>query len=69
MYIIINKITQESAIIKDKTSVSLYIGKSVATIYRKQTLKWWQTDEFLIYNPQKVLIKSQRGGKNNFKSY
>lgn len=69
MYIIINKITQESAIIKDKTSVSSFIGKSVATIYRKQALKWWQTDEFLIYNPQKVLIKSQRGGKNNFKSY
>ena len=69
MYIIINKTTNESAIIKEKIAVSLLIGKSVSTIYRKQHLKMWEYGNFLIYNPQKVLIKSQRGGKNNFKSY
>jgi hypothetical protein len=67
MYIIINKATQESAIIKEKIAVSSYIGKSVSTIYRNKELKWWETDKFLIYNPQIILLKSNRGGKNNFK--
>ena len=68
MYIIINKTTNESSIIKDKTAVSDFICKSVSTIYKNQSLKMWQTTKFLIYNPQKVLIKSKRGGRNNFKS-
>jgi len=68
MYIIINKTTQESAIIKEKTTLSTIINKSTSTIYRNQGLKVWESDNFLIYNPQKVLIRSQRGGKNNFKS-
>lgn len=67
MYIIINKTTQESAIIKEKVAVSSYIDVSVSTIYRNESLLMWETNNFLIYNPQKVLIKSQRGGKNNFK--
>ena len=66
MYIIIDKLTQESSIIKEKITVSYIIGRSVATIYRNQHLKHWQTDKYLIYNPQKVVIKSNRGGKNNF---
>jgi len=68
MYIIIDKSTQESYVIKEKTTVSSLIDKSVSTIYRNQSLKWWETGKYLIYNPQKVLIKSQRGGKNNFGS-
>ncbi len=68
MYILINKTTQESAIIKEKSTLSTLINKSVSTIYRNQSLKWWESGNFLIYNPQKVIIKSQRGGKNNFKS-
>ena len=68
MYITINKKTQESAVIKEKTTLSTLIDKSVSTIYRNQDLKMWETKDFLIYNPQKVLIKSNRGGKNNFKS-
>lgn len=67
MYIIIDKNTQESYIIKEKTTVSTLINKSVSTIYRNEHKKWWETNGFLIYNPQKVFIKSQRGGKNNFK--
>lgn len=67
MYIIINKKTQESAIIKEKTNVSALINRSVATIYRKEHLKMWETDDFMIYNPQKVMLRSNRGGKNNFK--
>ena len=68
MYILINKTTQESTVIKEKSTLSTIINKSVATIYRKQSLKCWETSEFLIYNPQKVIIKSLRGGKNNFKT-
>lgn len=68
MYIIIDKLTQESYIIKEKTTVSSLIDKSVSTIYRNQSLKWWETSKFIIYNPQKVEIKSKRGGKNNFGS-
>ena len=68
MYILINKVTQESAVIKEKSTLSTLINRSVATIYRKQSLKCWETNEFLIYNPQKVIIKSLRGGKNNFKT-
>ena len=68
MYIAINKKTQESVVIKEKTTLSTLIDKSVSTIYRNQDLKMWETKDFLIYNPQKVLIKSKRGGKNNFKS-
>ena len=68
MYILINKVTQESTVIKEKSTLSTLINRSVATIYRKQSLKCWETNEFLIYNPQKVIIKSLRGGKNNFKT-
>jgi hypothetical protein len=67
MYIIINKTTQESAIIKEKVAVSSYIGISVSTIYRSRKLKWWETSKFIVYNPQIIQLKSNRGGKNNFK--
>ncbi len=63
MYIIINKITQESAVIKEKTEVSNYINKSISTIYRNETKKTWETKEYIIYNPKTILIKSNRGGK------
>lgn len=67
MYIIIDKETNKSAIIKEKQSVSNYINKSVSTIYRNKSLLMWETEQFLIYNPSIVQIKSERGGKNNFK--
>lgn len=67
MYIIINKETNKSAVIKEKQAVSNYINKSVSTIYRNESLLMWETSNFLIYNPSFVQIKSQRGGKNNFK--
>ena len=66
MYIIINKDTQESAIFKEKVAVSSFIGKSVSTIYRNQSLNWWETDKFIIYNPKIIRLKSSRGGKSNF---
>jgi predicted DNA-binding transcriptional regulator AlpA len=66
MYIIIDKITHESTIIKEKTTVSTLIGKSVSTIYRNETKNYWETNKYFIYNPKKVLIKSNRGGKNSF---
>lgn len=63
MYIIINKITQESAVIKEKTEVSSYINKSISTIYRNETKKIWETKEYIIYNPKTIILKSNRGGK------
>ena len=48
MYIAINKKTQESAVIKEKTTLSTLIDKSVSTIYRNQDLKMWETKDFLI---------------------
>jgi len=63
MYIIINKITNESAVIKEKIKLSDYINKSISTITRKKQLLTWQTAQFIIYNPQIILIKSSRGGK------
>lgn len=66
MYILIDKTTQESSIIKEKTTLSYIICKSTSTIYRNQTLNVWECNNFLIYNPKKVLIRSKRGGKNNF---
>ncbi len=67
MYIIITKETNKSAVIKEKQAVSNYINKSVSTIYRNNSLLMWETKEFLIYNPQIIQIKSQRGGVSNFK--
>lgn len=67
MYIIIDKVTHESIIIKEKTTVSTLIGKSVSTIYRNESKNYWETNKYLIYNPQKVLLRSNRGGKSNFK--
>lgn len=67
MYIIIDKETDKSAVIKEKQAVSNYINKSVSTIYRNKNLLMWETDKFLIYNPSFIQIKSERGGKNNFK--
>ena len=66
MYIIIDKTTQESYIIKEKTTVSSLIDKSTSTIYRNEGKKCWETTNFIIYNPIKVIIKSARGGKSNF---
>lgn len=65
MYIAINKTTNESAIFKEKTQLSTFIGKSLSTITRNKNLKQWETSKFLIYNPKIIQIKSNRGGKNN----
>ena len=67
MYIIIDKITHESTIIKEKTTLSTIIGKSISTIYRNETENYWETAKYYVYNPKKVLIKSNRGGKSNFR--
>jgi len=63
MFIVINKTSDESAVIKDKTVLSDYISKSIDTITRKKDLLSWETREFTIYNPQTILITSTRGGK------
>lgn len=63
MYIVIDKTTNQSAVIKEKTKLSEYINKSIDTITRKKHLLTWDTTQFLIYNPQIILINSNRGGK------
>jgi hypothetical protein len=66
MYIAIDKTTNESAIFKEKTQLSAFIGKSLSTIARNKNSKQWETSKFLIYNPKTVQIKSNRGGKTSF---
>jgi hypothetical protein len=63
MYIIIEKSTQKSAVIKEKSKVSTFIGKSRSTILRNDILLSLETDKFIIYNPTFIQIKSNRGGK------
>lgn len=63
MYIVITKLSDKSAIFLEKASLSKYIGKSVDTIRRKQGLTKWETNEFIIYNPSIVKIKSNIGSK------
>lgn len=64
MYILIDKETKSKAqVIKEKTVLSDIIGYSTRTILRKQNLLLWETKEYVVYNPIKVLVKSTRGGK------
>lgn len=62
MYIVIEKETNDSAIIKDMTELSSFIGVSTKTIQRKTDMKMWETDRYCIYSPYYVSIKSNRGG-------
>ncbi len=62
MYIVIEKETNDSAIIKDMTELSSFIGVSTKTIQRKTDMKMWKTDRHIIYSPYYVSIKSNRGG-------
>jgi hypothetical protein len=68
MYIVIDKTTQNSAIIKEKTTLSNYINVSLSTIYRNKDVLCWNIGNFIVYKPQTILIKSNRGGVSNFKS-
>lgn len=67
MYIVIDKTTQNSAIIKEKTTLSNYINVSLSTIYRNKDVLCWNIGNFIVYKPQTILIKSKRGGVSNFK--
>ncbi len=62
MYIVIEKETNDSVIIKDMTELSSFIGVSTKTIQRKTDMKMWETDRYCIYSPYYVSIKSNRGG-------
>lgn len=62
MYIVIEKETNDSAIIKDMTELSSFIGVSTKTIQRKTDIMSWETSRYVIYNPSYVSIKSNRGG-------
>lgn len=63
MYIILNKITSETAIIKEKSPLAEYLGISLRTVQRKGNEKIWETDSHIIYIPDIVLLKSRRGGR------
>lgn len=64
MYIVINKITNQSAIIKEKTQLAKHISVSYSTVQRNKQADVWETDQFIIYKPQIILLKSNRGGTN-----
>ena len=67
MYIVIETTTQKSAIIKDKTELSGYIGVSISTISRKSNLIKWEYKQYTIYKPEYCQLKSNRGGKRDKK--
>ena len=62
MYIVINKITQESAIFKEKTQLCEYIGASTRTILRNEHKKMYEKGNYMVYFPNIIEIKSSRGG-------
>ena len=62
MYIVIHKVTDKTAVIKDKTELSYHLGISLSTIYRRENKRKWETDNFIVYVPDKIAIKSRRGG-------
>ena len=66
MYAVVNKSTKQSAIFKEKLYLSEYIGCSTDTIRRNDRKLSWEWDNFEVFNPQIIKIKSKRGGKNNF---
>ena len=65
MFIVINKISNESAIIKEKQPLADHLGISRNTVYKHSKELMWETDKFIIYKPQIILIKSARGGTNS----
>jgi hypothetical protein len=67
MYVVIEKETNNVAIIKENKSLSLYLGCSVSTITNKSNLKVWEWNKFTIYKPTYIEIKSKRGGNRGGK--
>jgi len=63
MYIVVEKESQNSAIIKENKALSEYLGCSVGTIAYKRFMKVWNWKNFTIYKPSHIHIKSSRGGK------
>ena len=65
MYVVINKITDEVAVIKEKSPLAKHIGVSLSSIYRKSEQKVWETDEYIVYKATILMLKSNRGGGGN----
>lgn len=61
MYIIINNITNESAIIKEKTPLAKHLGVSFNTVNKNKDLNVWKIKSFTVYKPEIIEIKSKRG--------
>ena len=68
MYIILNKLTNKTAVIKEKTEIAGYLNKSISTIRRNLKAKRWETDEFIVIKADFVRVKSNRGGKRESKT-
>lgn len=64
MYIVLSKISTQTAIIKDQTELSGYLNKSVSTIRRNlKDVSRWETNKFIVIKPDYIQIKSNSGGK------
>lgn len=68
MYIILNKLTDKTAVIKEKTEIAGYLNKSISTIRRNLKAKRWETDTFIVIEADFVQVKSNRGGKREAKN-
>lgn len=65
MYIVINKFTDETAVIKEKSPLSEHLGISLRTVHRKTIDRMWETEQHIVYKADVVLLKSRRGGRGN----
>lgn len=61
MYIVIDKTTNESAVIKEKTTLAKYLGVSRSTVQRNSGNYYWKQGNFNIFEPSFIDIKSKRG--------
>ncbi len=63
MYVLIVKETGFIGFYIEKTLLLEKIQKSRTTFLRKMKNKKWETEEFIIYQPDFVQIKSRKGDK------
>jgi hypothetical protein len=63
MYVIMIKGSDKVAVFKEKKALSEYIDCSIDTIRRKQTLSSWKWNDYIVFNPFKVVVETARGGQ------
>jgi hypothetical protein len=63
VYVVVHKNTLKVGVFIEKSQVCDYLGISKMTFYRNFVGGWWETDQFIVKYPEKVLLKTARGDK------